>query len=121
MAFSCRLWQRCSSEISDEASWNSRIAPCVIALLVDHRDRVGVDGHGRWPLRPIIVNRRSDWTPQRMAVVTGQSASLIGAPFFVGELQQSGCHGWPQMLALDDARQPFRAAVPKHDAALRRR
>ena len=71
------------------------------------------------PLRPQIVSRRSDCTPDLMAASTGQSLSLIGVVLLVGQLEDVRVPALLTDARAGDARQAFGPVVPLHDAALR--
>ena len=65
------------------------------------------------PVRPQMLNRRSDWTPDWIVAATGQSASLDQVPLLVAQVEQLG---QPVTLAdarLDNARHPLRPVVPR--------
>ena len=86
VAFSCRLWHRCSSEVSDEASWNSRIAPCEMPCSSMHGDGVGIDGH-----RPLAAAENRQPAQRLHAAADGRMHGAVG---------------------LADARVPFRRTGP---------
>ena len=118
LALSARLWQRCSNEISEEASCRSRIVPRVLPLPpmtavigCRHGHATAVAAPDREPPQGLHPggNRRQH----------GAIGLADGLVLLVAELENLRVPALLVEARAGDARQPFGPVVPLHNAALR--
>ena len=94
------------SEVSEEASCRSSTVPWEMPWWSMTGMTWASTATDRRP-RPRMVSRRSDCTPQRMAVWMGQSASPMARPFSSRQSQHLGMPRLPANAGPGDAGQPF--------------